>query len=198
MNIYRPPEGNKNTFIDLLEQMLSKFDGLDRYDIILTGDFNIDVLEGSATKDRLYMTMADFGLRQLINEPTRNKSSKTCIDLIFTNIDNVQSSGVAILNASDHLPVYMTTGSTRPEKIQKHFVGRFCSMFMDLSWNEFDQCQDVEMCWNIFSNSIDKILNILCPIKDFKIKFREEPWLTPELIAQIIEKKQCAKKGQKI
>ena len=142
--------------------------------------------------------MADYGLRQLVNEPTKTKGGKTCIDLIFTNIDKVAESGVLFVNLSDHFPVYMLTDHVRCKVQPKHFKGRsyknydkniFCNRFKELAWDEFDGCDDVKRCWKIFSENIDKILNIMCPVKDFRTKFKEEPWLTPELIAEIIGKK---------
>ena len=88
--------------------MLAKIDNVDKLDVILAGDFNIDVSLDGTTREILYSSLEDYGLKQLIEEPTRNKKSSTCIDLIFTNILNVETSGVAIVNISDHLPVYIT------------------------------------------------------------------------------------------
>ena len=205
-NIYRPPEGNKQNFITLLKGMLTKIENLDLLDVIITGDFNIDVLTESNIKDNLYSNMADFGLKQLIHEPTRNKASKTCIDLIFTNIVHITSSGVALLNISDHLPVFMTVKQQVFGVETKTFRGRsyknynkpvFEERFRNLLWQNFDDSQDVEYCWDIFEKNIGLILDIMCPIREFKIRHKEEPWLTPELTAQIIEKNAALKKARR-
>ena len=205
-NLYRPPEGDKTVFVNLLKGMLSKINELDNYDVILTGDFNIDVLPDSNIKDLLYSNMEDFGLRQLIHEPTRTKAAKTCIDLIFTNIINVSASGVALLNTSDHLPVYMTIKKEKVKRQPRSFKGRsyknydsntFCNKFLELSWDIFDDSNDVEYCWELFSNNIKKVLDVLCPIREFRVKYKDEPWLTPELTAQIIEKNNALKKARR-
>ena len=206
-NVYRPPNGDKIVFLNSLKNMLSNIENLANLDVIITGDFNIDVLPESNIKERMYADMADFGLKQIIHEPTRNKKSVTCIDLIFTNICNISSSGVALLNTSDHLPVYMKVKRDVLTKNEiRYFVGRsyknydsdiFNNKFSDLLWDEFDDCQDIEYLWDLFENNINKVLDILCPIKNFKIKYKEEPWLTPELTAQIIEKNQALKKARK-
>ena len=205
-NVYRPPNGDKNVFINELRQMLSNIQNVENMDIIITGDFNIDVIPESNTKNRLYSSMDDFGLKQLIHEPTRNKMSTTCIDLIFTNIHDISSSGVALLNTSDHLPVYLTIKRLKPKCEPRVFIGRsyknydtqiFSNKFRDLLWNEFDDSEDVNYLWDIFEHNINKILDVMCPIKNFKIRYKEEPWLTPELTAQIIEKNLALKKAKK-
>ena len=104
-NIYRPPEGNKIAFINCLCDLVSEIDELDNYDVVLTGDFNINVLLEDNTKEYLCSTCEDFSLRQLITTPTRIAEQQTCIDLIFTNIIHVNAYGVADINISDHLPV---------------------------------------------------------------------------------------------
>ena len=58
-----------------------------------------------------------FKFKQLINEPTRvTPTSKSCIDLIFTNAsDNrICSSGVLHLGLSDHFLVYVIKKCVKP------------------------------------------------------------------------------------
>ena len=92
-NVYRPPEGNKGLFIQSLQTLVGQIENLDRHEVILTGDFNINVLLEDNVKENLLSTFEEFSLRQLITTPTRIAEQQTCIDLIFTNIINVSSSG---------------------------------------------------------------------------------------------------------
>lgn len=150
--------------------------------MILTGDFNIDVLPDSNSKDNLYERMEDYGLRQLINRPTRNKNVNTCIDLIFTNIIHVLSSGILLVNSSDHLPVYVSIKHKQSKVEKKEFVGRsyknvddqiFGDELRQVDWSSFDQCEDVEECWEIYCN-IHSVLDRHCPIRNFKVGYKEE------------------------
>ena len=79
--------------------------------MILSGDFNIDIL---SIKQRLifknyFETILSYGLYPTISFPTRiAENSATLIDQIFTNFENKssQSSGVIISNISDHFPLF--------------------------------------------------------------------------------------------
>lgn len=53
-------------------------------------------------------------LTQHITSCTRSTvSSKTCIDLIFSNIRYVRSSGTINLHLSDHVPIFLTKKKLR-------------------------------------------------------------------------------------
>ena len=103
--IYRSPNQNKNEF-DLflanLEQLLGEINKHKPYLSIITGDFNarssswwsedINTTEGL----NLFSLTSSNGFYQLINETTDIQgSSASCIDLIFTNQENLSvNSGV--------------------------------------------------------------------------------------------------------
>ena len=97
--IYRSPNQNKSEF-DLflanLEQLLGEINKRKPYLSIITGDFNarssswwsedINTTEGL----NLFSLTSSNGFYQLINEPTHIQgSSASCIDLIFTNQENL-------------------------------------------------------------------------------------------------------------
>ena len=64
-NMYRPPQGDIDVFIQFLEHSLENLE-LDRIELYLIGDFNIDFLD---KKDPSYIKLSDLikplGLRQL-------------------------------------------------------------------------------------------------------------------------------------
>ena len=109
--IYRSPNQNKNDFdlfLTNLEQLSGEINNHKPYLSIITGDFNarsssrwsedITNTEGF----NLFSLTSSNGFYQLINEPTHTQgSSSSCIDLIFTNQENLSvNSGV---HASLHL-----------------------------------------------------------------------------------------------
>ena len=83
---YGPP-GSPTELFSSFESFIDKLDSLD-LEYYLLGDFNCDL--ASPTPDantRHLLEISDlYGLKQLINEPTRiTESSFTLIDLIYTN-----------------------------------------------------------------------------------------------------------------
>lgn len=86
-NVYRPPDQPVDTFLDNLNESLSRIDSTS--DKVLLGDFNIDfsVQQKNANfplKRKLRGITEAFDLKQLIMEPTRSTEySETLIDLVF-------------------------------------------------------------------------------------------------------------------
>lgn len=71
-------------FDDLLSDLAVSWDGM----LLITGDFNIDLLKPDRPNARKYIELTKtFNLEQLVNKPTRiTKSRTTLIDHFITNI----------------------------------------------------------------------------------------------------------------
>ena len=107
--IYRHPKSNVDHFTDELEKLLHYFNQC-KYQVILTGDFNIDFFQyvtHQPTEKYLDMLYANNFI-QLITKPTIiTDHSKTLIDHIYTNMPLSEVlSGIAVCDISDHLPVF--------------------------------------------------------------------------------------------
>ena len=89
---------------------MGKLDSLD-LEYYLLGGLNCNLVSPTpdANTHRLLEISDLYGLKQLINEPTRvTESSSTLIDLIYTNYaDRVCFSGVSHIAISDHSLVYV-------------------------------------------------------------------------------------------
>lgn len=88
-------------FEDILVRVKSTWNG----PLMLTGDFNIDLLKSSPEKSLYLSTLDQFDLAQIITSPTRTTEiSSTLIDHISVdNVDIVSKSGVLPCSAiSDH------------------------------------------------------------------------------------------------
>ena len=114
--VYRPPNACSDTFIDLLNDSLSKLPVGSQ--IVLLGDFNIGFLaQKNGASFKLKRQQRQFaipnGLEQLINSPTRIcEQTRTAIDLVFVNnTHRVVESGVIHSAISDHSFVYYTMKS---------------------------------------------------------------------------------------
>nr|CAI5840358.1 unnamed protein product [Callosobruchus analis] len=94
VSIYRPLSGSFNMFIQKLERLL----------IDVSGDFNVELIQGNPRKMIVVALLATFNLRLTIFENTRAQS---CIDNFFTNITDRQSC-VFERHISDHRAQMLT------------------------------------------------------------------------------------------
>ena len=178
-----------------MEKFSSMMDAasLDASEIILLGDFNIDLLKPQTS--RLDIT-SSYNLVQLVNSPTRiTASSKTIIDHIYTTHEqNIRELCVPIFGCSDHLPVCLTwnkKGTKIPKTGHKHCTYRTFSKFnkeqflFDLSrsnlynvYNFIDPEKALEYWLHAFNSVYDKH----APFKTQRIKHISKPkWFTKEI-----------------
>lgn len=73
--------------------------------LIVLGDYKIDILDNTLISDSYQTLMVENGLKSLVNEPTR-PCSGTCLDHVFGRFDVLHSNAFAgvnlILNITDH------------------------------------------------------------------------------------------------
>ena len=196
-NLYRPPQGNTETMINLLMNDISSIQQLDKYDLFILGDMNINFKKTHDLHTKaLKSQMTQFGLKQYISEPTRynKQGTHSIIDLIFSNSNHIYKAGVCNYNLSDHELVYITKKKTTPKPLKTTFLGRtykcydkqrFQSALLRYDWNNFYTLNSADEAWDILLNVIETNLNLMCPIKEIKIKKVKEEWLTNELLEQI-------------
>jgi len=110
--LYRAPNADFTKFISNLENCMPTLN-LDRCDLIILGDMNVDLLLKPAYGCKLNMQilhnfMRSLDLSQIITEPTRiTEQSKSLIDVILVNNEyRVVDSGVVPLSISDHSLIY--------------------------------------------------------------------------------------------
>lgn len=106
INIYRPPSGDFNMFMEIMDVMLDNINFLNNY-VILSGDFNILFNSDCSQKTHLCNLFCEYGLEPLVKFPTRGSN---CIDNVFTN-SNITTCHVESTNTllSDHLGIVLKT-----------------------------------------------------------------------------------------
>ena len=127
--IYRHPSANMPGFTQELKNIIKSLSNRKQH-VYIVGDVNINFLkynEHANTEDYLNMLYSNNFL-PLITKPTRlTDHSSTLIDHIYTNapIQNT-TSGIALADVSDHLPVFCITGKFGPftdfKKVNQIFV----------------------------------------------------------------------------
>ena len=100
--IYRPPSSNiqcSNKITDNIEIAISLNEN-----IVILGDFNIDVFDCNHSCSSKYQSMCDlFDLKQLFNKTSRvTTDSSSTIDLILTSIPS-RTSGTRVLKIHSDL-----------------------------------------------------------------------------------------------
>ena len=124
--VYRPPNGKVNKAINYLNSSLNKIEQLNKNDVYIVGDLNIDYKNRKSVAHRkLAFFVRANGFKQIIKNPTRNtSSSSTILDLIITNAQYISSSGTINSYISDHQPIYIVKKKEKQIKISCEFKGK--------------------------------------------------------------------------
>ena len=212
VNWYRPPNANVANF-QLFETVLERLDLTSRECIIL-GDMNCDVMKIDKphhTK-RLCEIMKRFNYKQLISSPTRvTKDTGTLIDLIWTNEPEKISRADVIETAfSDHYFVYCAVGKGNGYKENEHRykVGRKMNKVNTeklredvaaISWEEVESIDDAVEAYDIFEKEMLRVIDKHAPVKKSRIKKKESPWITNDILILIrqrnVQKKKAKQSG---
>ena len=190
--VYRPPNACSDTFIDLLNDSLSKLPVGSQ--IVLLGDFNNDFLaQKNGASFKLKRQQRKFAiandLEQLINSPTRIcEQTRTAIDLVVVNnTQRIVESGVIHSTISDHSIVYCTMKSGVPKHLpktteyrsyRKYDKSSFIKDLKETDWNMVDLNGDVDPAVEMWNTPFTDVANRHAPIKKTRIKGAKTPSMT--------------------
>ena len=204
---YRNPNEN-STWIDNFDSMMDALTILHK-EIILIGDFNIDLLR---PQKKWHQTYDLHNLHQLIHKPTRvTPTSKTLIDHIYvTDKQNIIEACVPVYGCSDHFPVCVTW-SRKGVKIPKvghktityrsytHFnVDHFNLAILNSALYDVFQIRDPDKALEYWIDTFNSILDQHAPHKTKRVRHTIKPkWLTAEIQAAIHHRDYLLKNGQR-
>ena len=148
-NIYRPPNGKLTDAIAKLTESMKKAQNSFSSEITLLGDFNVNYkLRHTLPFKQLKEFERNFNLKQLINTTTRiGIKTKSCLDLIFTNMDHIISSGVLDIAISDHLPVFLIK---KKAKLPSCFIPTKARSYVNYDKTTFQDSIKHHPKWEIF------------------------------------------------
>ena len=203
-SLYRPPAGNITRFCDKLTECINEIADTGNKHIVLLGDFNINYLiKGTDNMKALSQFELFTNLKQLIHEPTRFAN---LIDLIYSNSSDMANSGVMNLGISDHDLIFCTIKKARVRYNIVEYSGRSYANYnkevlhnslMAHEWDLYYNIIDPNLCWDYFMDIISATLDDMCPIKKRKVRDKNEPWLTNEIMDLIFEKNRAWRKAKK-
>ena len=208
-NVYRPPKGSIINFLDHINHCYAQLQKSPHNEIFILGDLNIDLaIPNDPNSKALKQLIKQIGCKQLINEPTHfNKQSKdSLLDLIITNSEKIIEVGTKDLNISDHELIYISRCHTSKPKEKLNFIGRsyrnydkaaFIQKLKNSNWDHLWTFTDPESAWDFFVDKLNSLLSHTCPVKEFKINKRKEPWLNRQLLEILIDKDRSLRRAKR-
>lgn len=207
---YRPPDADVNIFIEFLDRLLTYVNN-NKFNLILGGNFNIDLLKRSPAQEAFLLTVESNGNSILTQTATRvTMQTATLIDVFISNI-NISNllSGVLHSAISDHFPIYVlakcATGKQREltaeNTAQKITPGTLASFFSALSnqhWDDVFCAENADEAYEAFIICFKRIYHAHFPEKTvIKSTKSRKPWINRECLKMIRKKNQLYKKFMK-
>ena len=215
--IYRQPNNNNlDIFTEELEKLLKQVDKK-KNEIVLTGDTNLDLLKydsHQATGNYLDL-LSQHKLLPRIVRPTRiKKQSATLIDHFFTR-DNANTLRSGIINTeiagncgfTDHFPIFLIMKVNVPrsksnDTITKSFFSNDNhaerkEKLAGEDWSEVYLAEDPNSIYDMIITKYGKHYHENKTTRTFKKRtnrISREPWMTPEILADIRRRDRLARK----
>jgi len=208
-NIYRRPEDNYGNYMLFNEQMNNLYDKLNtnKCDVMLAGDFNIDLLKISSRPPfaEFLESVLSAGFMPLITLPTRYTSNNTfsLIDNFFVKLKmpiSTHESGILVSSISDHFAYFTAIDYSLKHNKNKYITIRketelnISNCVNDLVnatlTNKID-CGDFanpDLNYNVLHSEVQKALNANipeCKVKFNKYKHFKEKWMTRGILNSI-------------
>jgi len=202
---YRLHSHPVDTFLVELTDLLNR---VKCKNLLLLGDFNIDLLADCDLVDKYLTILANNGVYSLLNEPTRPESG-TCLDHILARFKNPEILYNCLnmdLELSDHcmtgfiLPI--TAPLTKPNSkktFSKIDYTKLNELLLSEHWYDVYNAADVDTAYSLFLRKLKHYINastVVIPLKntgDQKLK----PWITTDLLKKIKLKNKLKAKSLK-
>ncbi len=207
-SLYRPPSADHEYF----EKMLLMLEHVmeDNNEIIVTGDFNYDyVVDETLANNPAHYIELLLNCKQLIQTPTRiTPTSSSTIDLIFSSMPECHGqSGTVKCTMSDHYMIYtiVKCNVARSKKPPRTLKVRDFKSFDPLAFNydlmecnllyEVDSHDNIDDAWESWSSMVLSIMNKHAPLKIHRLKDRNNPWITREIVLLMYKRDNIHKKA---
>ena len=207
-NVYRPPTGNLDKAIKIIEKSLRSLVKPNE-EVVILGDFNIDYKNKSSLnyKKNNFFERAN-ALEQKICTTTRNtKTSSSILDMAFTNMKYIKNAVSLDSFLSDHQPIFLLKKKVKTtERSEQQFEGRsyrnydkqkFMDNIMAQKWEYFYNATDPMKAWDEMLKIINREANKQCPARTYKIKHNKPCWLTNEIVEQIKDRDYFYRKAKR-
>lgn len=190
--VYRLHYMSIEKFIEEFSKMLGS---LSYINLLILGDFNIDLLQNSSVVDRFLVLLANNGLEAVVKDPTRiTDVSATCIDNILCRLDqrffDYTSCSVTDLRITDHCLIEMelsgkfTRNSSPSKKLDMFHInyGKLNEVLLHEDWNDVYRSADASAAFDNFYRIFGDHLAICTNRSRTKKSEKLKPWMSDCLL----------------
>lgn len=210
--VYRPPNSDFEEFKLNLQLLLNKLEH--RKEVIITGDFNLDLLCYDTVlhcRDFADLMIASSFL-PTITRPTRiTDTSATLIDQIFVRSDKDECfPGILLCDLSDHFGTFCSLNYSSVKVCGPTFARRrilseanmqqFKRLLQEWDFSAVLDIQDAETSYNVFLEDYRSMFEVAFPVRWEKVPrkyVKRNPWMTTGLIVSSGRKGKLLKKKLK-
>jgi exonuclease III len=189
--VYRHPR----TLVAFFNHINELFYHLDsnRFHSVISGDFNINTLPPSALGTRLLETADTYGFTQVIREPTRvTETSVTCIDLTFTNMNQLYSAGVDKTCIADHFMNYIVLGKMKSSPAKHRMISarnlkrideqKWREDMASVPWSVIEAFENINEAWSAWKTLFFEVVDEHAPLRKFRApRSKKKPWKCEEV-----------------
>lgn len=170
--LYRIPNPNADIFLRNLECLITRLRRRLKMRIIITGDFNIDLLKESKALIEFQRIMQNYNYKVHVDQPTR---AHACLDLIISNIPEA-TSDVLQFGLSDHDTAQIlnvpTSQNTKPlcdwyifkRDYSTSNITKFTECVYSLSWTDVYTENNFNAAFNSFYDTFILFFNLCFPV----------------------------------
>lgn len=186
--IYRSPSGSDAKLLNFMEEMCNR--DITEGNVIIMGDFNINMKDKNYCQKKLLRTMNSAGLKQMVKEPTRVvHRSESIIDLVFTNYE-VEVIVKHEPKITDHSTIVIDWKIKLTNKEDKIVICRdYKRMDVDKFMRIIDKgmnvivYEEVDMLANAIVNTIKRGLDKVAPRRQIKLhgRCKGKQWFTEDI-----------------
>ena len=199
---YRTPGTIANLFTEKLNEMLEPLKN--NHQIILLGDFNIDLLKNISCTNNFQLCLQSNYLVPTITEPTRistntqangeSVTTESLIDNIFINANIKNISGIIKNNITDHFPIFINLPEVTKKSLCTQLNMKYREMEdsnlrrFDLALKQSGTCNITENTqaadiFTKFNDDFDMLYDQHFPIKTKILKQKDiiKPWVSEYL-----------------
>ena len=205
---YRPPNSSADVYSNI-EESISLAVDTGTSDIIITGDFNFNVLNSQAKK-KIDSLCSQFSLHQLLTDPSHfTEHSSSLLDLILvSNKEHLILHGVGgpFLDQQlrYHCPIYGFCKFSKPKAkaftrhIWMYNNGNFSLLrekASSIDWHALEN-DDISLYASNLNSTILSLTKECIPNKSIRVRTSDPPWITTLLKRQIRKRKRLYRKAK--
>jgi len=201
LTVYRPPSGNFNHFLEIIEAVL-QFIYSPSLRIIICGDININYLLISEQRKQLDNLLLLYSLVGVVDFPTRiTNTSSSSIDNVFIDVSGFHDYTVFPFpnGLSDHDAQILALRSLYPGQssgakferiVDQQTTTDFIFALSNESWSNTFNADDVNQMYNSFLNTYLRIFYASFPLTRVANKNKGNQWITPGILISCKRKRE--------